>query len=694
VINHRWLVAVAVVFLLDAAPPSSGIPPTADADIGLADGRTLHLRALPLGQMDGVVRDGVQFDAAASRVAFLVVFPGGSIDGDWRTTDPVQAYVADITRRTLVALTSDGRASAIVWTDAKHIAVTDAGVRRIVAVAAPAKMAATRARLSRVGGQPDGTLVSPPEMFRLNVFKAPDGSYEIGQVGAVRLRTVGIATARTLAVIGASLAWIDGSRRGGPPISRSGPDEVMPPSFPDSAYGSSLTPIDPLGHFVYQGAYRNGIAYFAFSFGLSRIVASTTDLVNFSYPVLPKQPAFTVGDGLGGGGDGILYFARPEDGTLQFWKGDHYAERTMQFPDDARDTHRLFEAMSQIARTETAMPPMRPDADALDSALLEWRIYPIGDVTGDAWIASYLGRAFVAHGDLQFKEIAPPAFPFAVLGRTDDGRIWGATPISRTVKDGWILSAMSRLYSTRDGTHWAVAATLAGDPDAVGLHEGIPWVAMSAFEQDADGVEVVRLDQLSLSAAAGAPTGAVYAGEDLLFADVATGFYLVCGGAPGTRTDDQSGPYVAVKLDASRLFARSGDVANSYLAERLDPEGLQYPSPPSRDDASALAFFKPSTSYLAGLVLPGMPTITSNLHHAYLPQFRSLTLDDEREFEVEYAWRPIPISNVIVQVSGDTAVVDRMVARGALSAEGWTERWKRDATGAWQFQAVTSRWRI
>ena len=691
--DRRMLVLGAFIVLLGAGPPIKIVPPSADADVGLADGRTLHLRALPLGQMDGVVRDGVRFDAGGSRVALLATFPGGSIDGDWRTANPVQAYVADASRHTLIALTGDGQARGIRWLDATHVIVTDGGARRIVFISPPAANATRRAHLSEFNAQTGGRLVSPPEMFRLEVYKNADGSYQIGQVGAVRLRTVGIAPGGSFAVIGSFLAWIDGARTGGPPISRSGLDEISPPAFAGSAYGSTMTTVMPLGHFVYQGAYRNGVAHFAFSFGLSRVVASTRDFANWEFPSLPKRPAFTAGDGLGGGGDGILYFARPEDGLLQIWKRDHYIDRTMQFPDDARDTRRLFDAMAQLAGGESAAPPMHPDADALDSALLEWRIYPVGDVTGDAWIASFLGRTFAAGNDLRFKEIAAPAFPFAVLGRTDDGRIWAAAPLSRTVRAGSIVSAAAQLFSTRDGKRWTPVATLNRDPGAVGLHEGVPWVAMSANEQDAPGVEVVRLDRGSM-AAGGTPIGAIYAGEDMFLADLESGFYLVCGGAPGTRADDESGPYIALKLDPAQLSASPENGINSLLTERIDPSGAQHRATSDLGEATARAFLDPSVAKLRALDSPGLPTIASNTYVASLGHIRSLTLDDEREFEVEYAWRPFPISNVTVHVSADSALVDRTIARGPLAVEGWSERWKRDETGAWTLAGITSHWRI
>jgi len=52
------LVATVAIVCLGAAPRISNSPPTADADVPLSDGRTLHVLDLPLGQLDGFVLDG------------------------------------------------------------------------------------------------------------------------------------------------------------------------------------------------------------------------------------------------------------------------------------------------------------------------------------------------------------------------------------------------------------------------------------------------------------------------------------------------------------------------------------------------------------------------------------------------------------------------------------------------------------
>jgi hypothetical protein len=667
------------------------VPPSADADVALSDGRTLHLRALPLGQMDGTILDGVRFDASGTRAAFLARFDGGSINGDWRRSEPVQAYVADATRHTLVALSDDGTARSIAWHDATHVSIEDGGASRVVFVgSASTRGLGRRFALSPIAPEPAGSLVSPSSVFRLEVYKEDDGSYAIGQVGAVRLRTVGLSQRGRLAVVGSFIAWVDGSRSGGPAFARSGPDDVVPPEFPDSLYGQMLVPLDPLGRAVYQSAYRNGVAYFSFTLGINRIVAATTDFVNYTYPQLPSDPAFTVGDGFGAGADGILYFARPEDGTLQLWKNGRYVSEAMRFPDDASDPARLFDAMYGLGVPRSIAPPVWPESDAFDAAMLEWRVYPLGDVTGRGWIASDLGRLFVAGSDAAFREVNGPAFPFAVLGRTDDGRVWAAAPESRTIHGIAVAHATSDVWSTRDGAHWRFEATVPGDAGAVGLVDGIPWIAFSAAEPDAPGVEVVRLDGSSQPVVGS--TGAIYAGEDLQFAELPGGFFLICGAAPGTRSLDDGGPLVALRLDDSTIFAQTPDGVPRLLAERLHPSGSFSPQRSPAPGSMDWMMLDPS---LTALRVPGgiyEPTIATSLEIASVPGARVVDLTGEARWESEYAWHPYPFSRVTIDASDTAATVTRTLATGPLAARGQVERWARDRSGDWSLSSVVSRW--
>ena len=624
--------SIALAVLGGAAPRVSSVPPSADADVALSDGRTLHVYELPLGRLDGTVLDGATFDASGTRIALLARFSTGAVDGDWRRFGPTQAYVADTARRTLTALTTDGRATAIRWAGGTRVLVTDAGRSSGFDVGEPLKANVSRARLDRVTSTTSGDLVSPSSEFRLQVLKEDSGAYALGQIGAVRLRTIAMSGDHRIALVGSFVAWIDGSKRGGAPFSRIGPDDVLPPSFADDAYGSTLVPVLPLGHLTYQGAYRNGVAYFAFAYGLRRIVASTSDFATYSYPSLPAQPDFTVGDGFGAGADGALYFADPENRVVQIWRNGKYVELPLTFPDGVSDTRRLFSALTRLTSGDSVFPPVAPDQDALEAAILEWRMYPLGDVTGQGWVTSYLGRAYVAGADRKFREIAEPAYPFAVLSRTDDGRIWGASVTARWMSDGTVVKNASTIWSSRDGVHWIGVGRVTGSPGAIGLRGGKAWVAMSLNEGDYPGIEVAHVGP---SDASRGSTGSIYAGEDLFFADLAGSWYLVCGGEPGTRADDTSGALVALALDPAVLFspARPLEVRQRSATGWIST-------------SAASAFARPSLDALRALDEPAQSTIVD----ADPPGTQSccswMTPDALRRYQLEFAWTPYPLARV------------------------------------------------
>lgn len=671
---------VAVVILCGVAPRVSSIPPSADGDVALSDGRVLHVLELPLGRLDGAVLDGATFDVSGTRAVLLARFANGSIDGDWRRASPTQAYSVDVGRRTLTELTADGFATAVRWSGSSRVVVVDGGRSTSFDVGGPAASSIHGSmRLDRVNEATTGALVSPTNEFRLQVLKQDDGSYAVGQVGAVRLRTIAMSRDHRLALVGSFVVWIDASKTHGTSFSRIGPDDVLAPSFTDDAYGRTLTPVLPLGHLTYQGAYRNGVAYFAFSYGLRRIVATTSDFVNYSYPATPAQPDYTVGDGLGAGADGILYFADPENRVVQIWRNGHYVELPLTFPDDVSDTSRLFSALSNLTSGDRVWPPVNPDQDALDAAMLEWRTYPLGDVTGQGWVASYLGRAYVSGVDRRFREIHEPAFPFAVLSRTDDGRIWGASVKSRFVRGGTLARSASIVWSSRDGVHWTSVGELDGSAGAVGLLGGRLWVALSAYEGDGPGVEFSVLSGQAYGFGNQQSTGAIYAGEDLFFADLRGQWYLVCGGAPGTRSDDTSGPLVALHLDSTELT--TGGNGERFLDERLTPRNF--------GDKAGGPFTRPSM-----VTLPNTLTIVGDNTPGSARCCRWMTPDALQRFQLEYAWMPYPIARIKSSLSGDTAIVSRTLERGPLNVQGQRERWTRDASGAWTLQAVLERWKI
>src|SRR5262249_32663577 len=127
---------------------------------------------------------------------------------------------------------------------------------------------------------------------RFFVAKTDEGRYAVEQVGARSLRSHGTADNGSYAIVGNFLVWVDFTKSAGAEIAREGAQDSVPPSFAGSAYGDALAPVVPLGHSVYQGSYRNGVAYFAFTNGVRRIVAQTSDLVTFSFPQVPGNLSY------------------------------------------------------------------------------------------------------------------------------------------------------------------------------------------------------------------------------------------------------------------------------------------------------------------------------------------------------------------------------------------------------------------
>ncbi|MDQ2817482.1 MAG: hypothetical protein M3T49_04630, partial [Candidatus Eremiobacteraeota bacterium] len=392
---------------------SQAAPPDGRIDVALKDGRWLHMLALPLGRMAGVVRGRAAFDETGTRAVFLAVFPGSSAGGDWRRMNPTEAFVVDLTRRTLRQLSASGQAVRVTWARADRVMLKEAGGRHIVVIGPPMGVPLPP---SRIAGADAGAQVrvSPDDLEQIAIWRTADGRYVIVEDGN-RFAVHGLSANGAYALTGSYVAWVDSRKHSGPALARSGSDTAAPPSFAGSAYGDALTPINPLGHYVYQGAYRNGVAYFGYSSGLGRAIAQTTDLQGYSYARVPEDIGYTTGDGFGAGPDGSAYFAWPEGGTLAYRHGGRYVRRTTHMPDGARSQAPLWSAMSRLARGEDEWPPLHPGQDALDAALLGWRVYPVGDALGQRWIASFLGRAYIGGDDGRFRVAAAPAFPFAVL---------------------------------------------------------------------------------------------------------------------------------------------------------------------------------------------------------------------------------------------------------------------------------------
>lgn len=679
------LVRVALVWLV-LTGSSSTVPPSASYTAQLPDGAHLHMLALPLGRLDGTIQGGAAFDGSGMRAAFLATFPGATLTGDWRSLDPVQAFVLDASRRTLTQLTIDGQARAIRWTSEQTVSVQDGDRRNQFAIARPAPVSPPELRMSDATSAPNATIIAQGGDGRFFVAKTDAGHYVVHQIGARTLRNEGTAGNGAFALVGDFLVWVDRSKGSGGEIARQGAADVAPPSFAGSAYGDVISPIAPLGHAVYQGAYRNGMVYFGFTNGVRRIVAQTSDLLNYSFPAVPNDLSYTVGDGFGAGAGNQLYFARPESNDLRFWHDGKYVRQTLSVPSAQGSETQLEYAMQRIAPGDPLWPPLRPDEDALDAAVLQWRVYPVGDSVGDEWIASYLGRLLLGDAKGVFRFVGTPQFPFALLGRTDDGRIWGASPQIRLFAGPEFADAASTLWWSRDGVAWLQAAVVPGDAGAVGLDHRRVWIAYTHPWLSRAEIWLMRLGDAS-----GAVTGGTYGGEQLFFASLSSGFSLIWGATPGRRLNSDEGPLSAYRIDPEALFIRAGTY-NVFQQQILDPNSDPSLSAASFSAHDATALAQPTLDALAALPNAMHATLATNIDAVQVDATRVtvMSLDQERAFEIKYAGKPYPLAIVRAVVTGDAALVTRSLARGPLMQSGSTERWSR-ANGEWQRTAMR-RW--
>ena len=684
----------------DVVTPQGGMPKP-DVALALRDGRFLHLAPLPFGALAGVTVGSAHFDTTGTRALVLATFPGAGVHGDWRSANPLQAFLVDAQRRTLTQLTVDGGAAAAAWSGGTEVSVRESsGVATAISVPDAQRSALPPGRW--IGGDeiPAGSsYVSGTSTDRLAVYKTRDGRYVVVQVGARRFRVAGTAPNGAYAIVGSYLAWIDGQRHISRQLARFGPDNAEPLSFAGSAYGDALAPIVPLGSPVYQAAYRNGVAYFAFAHGVERIVAATNDLVNYWYPTLPHEPVFTVGDGLGASPDGALYFFRPEEDTMLFTLAGRYVRAPMTGLDAARDPASLFAAMRRLRGAKNE--PLSPASDALDTALLQWRFYPVGDASGERWVASHLGRLLVGDRHGHFVLGQQPAFPFAALGRTDDGRLWGASPATSPSLPFAPAGTQSRppafnqelsvIWSSRDGVTWSNVLAFTGGAGAVGTHDGVVWVAVTENRSGIPMVVLVHPDALGLTLL---PTAGTYDGEQLSFANLSSGFYLLWGATPGRRLAGEGGPLSGFRIDAAALSPTSGADANQYVTQRLRPDSDPSLPGPGDRTVDAPAFLEPTLSLAHSL--PAGTTLTLRTNVAFAapepPSVTLMGLDQERAFELKYAGRPYPLATVIAHVQGDTAAVSRSIEYGPLRGSGANESWVKDAGGTWRRSATVSRY--
>lgn len=673
---------VAIVWLATFAGGST-VPPSASYVAQLPDGAHLHMLPLPLGRLDGTLSGSAIFDSSGTRAVFIATFPGATLTGDWRTLDPSQAFELDANSRKLTQLTIDGAARAVVWENDQTVGVLDGDRRNRYPVARAVDAPLPDLRMADATSIRAGSIVAQGGDGRFFVVKTSAGRYGLQQIGARALRYRATASNGAYAIIGNFLVWVDHSKGQGNEIARGGALALAPPSFAGSAYGDALTPIMPLGHAVYQGAYRNGSIYFAFTNGMRRVVAQSSDLASYSFPQVPNDLSYSTGDGIGAAASGQLYFAWPEGGEITFWRDGRYVKQDIRLPLHTSNETDLDWAMARIAPGDPLWPPLRPDEDALDAALLQWRVYPVGDTIGDVWIASYLGHLLVGDSHGNFKLAATPVFPFALLGRTDDGRIWAAAPQLRLFTQSIFADATSSLWWSRDGVAWLEAQTLPGDAGAVGLDHRRPWVALTKPWLGRSAIWVMRVGDSTA-----AITGGTYGGEQLFFASLPESFYLIWGATPGRRLGGDQGPLCAYRVDQAALFTFAGGL-NIFQQQFSDPSDDPALASSTFDIEDATALVQPTLQALASLSGAEHAVLATNVDGVSVDQSRVtlMTVDQERAFEIKYAGRPYPLATVRAQINGDLAVVTRSFARGPLTQSGSLEHWMRVA-GEWKRSSI------
>jgi hypothetical protein len=685
--QRRWLHLWVLLCAFACAGAASNVPPSTSVLMGLPQGAYLHMLALPLGRLEGTIRGDVVFDQSGTRAVFTAVFPGATLSGDWRSLDPVQAFVLDAARRTLTQLTIDGQARSVRFDGKQTVAVQDGDRRNLFSVPPPSGAALPALRMASAHSGLDARFVAQGGDGRFVVSLTAAGRYVVEQIGARTLRAKGTSPNGAYSIVGGFLVWADRDITRGPDIARDGAIDVAPPTFAGSAYGNALAPIVPLGHAVYQGAYRNGVAYFAFTYGVRRIVAQTSDLLTYSYPQVPADLSYTVGDGFGADANGRMYFGRPESDEVTFWRDGHYVHETLTLPSQAGSEAALEWAMERVAPSDPLWPPMRPDEDALDTALLQWRLYPIGDAIGERWIASYLGHILLGDAHGRFRFAGAPQYPFAILGRTDDGRLWGASPQFRYFSQNVFTDCSSTLWWSRDGVAWLGAGHIPGDAGAVGLNHQRVWVALTHPWLGKASIWVMPLGSTDA-----AITGGSYAGEQLFFASLPTGFHLVWGATPGRRLSSDEGPLSGYRVDQDALYSDAISGLNAFAHQIYAPDDDPSLPAASFDVRDALPLVQPTLDLLAGLPAAAHVTLATDVDGVRVDPARVtlLSLDQERAYEIKYAGRPYPLAFVRVAPSGDGALVSRSFAKGPLDISGSVEHWTR-AAGRWQ-RTSSSRW--
>jgi hypothetical protein len=187
-----------------------------------------------------------------------------------------------------------------------------------------------------------------------------------------------------------------------------------------------------------------------------------------------------------------------------------------------------------------------------------------------------------------------------------------------------------------------------------------------------------------LGASGAAITGGSYDGEQLFFASLHAGFYLIWGATPGRRQNGDEGTLSAYRVDEPSLYADAGTGLNAFAQAIYAPASDPTLGSPAYDVRDGLAFVQPSLDTIAALPPAAHATLVTNVDAVAVDPSRITTLSvaQEHAFEIKYAMRPFPIAAVRVIENGDTALVVREFAMGPLAVRVARERWQQ-VSGRW-----------
>jgi hypothetical protein len=237
--------------------------------------------------------------------------------------------------------------------------------------------------------------------------------------------------------------------------------------------------------------------------------------------------------------------------------------------------------------------------------------------------------------------------------------------------------------------HWRVRYALDGSPGAVGSSDSGLWVAVT---KPLFGDSVICVANLGDDAnPVSYPTGGSYDGEQLFFASLSSGFYLIWGATPGRKQADQ-GALSAFRLDAKTLVVVDDGGLNAYARVRNG-------GTPGDNGSATLgdpAMLGDIANELGSAGAVQRPVLATNISGANrlsdLVTIRSLS--GERIWEAEFGAQPSPLGVVVASPAGDDIIVTRSVWLAPLRGHGATERWQRDSAGAWHLAQTLRTWSL